>query len=71
MAYKVTFDTYAIIEDQTTGKRTAGNVVQSTETIYTDRESNEIEGQINAYLEERKRICYIKAIERVPGKCLI
>lgn len=65
MAYKVTFNTYAIVAD---GKQ--GNVVQSTETIYTDKDTPFIKTIINEDLEERNRVCEILSIELVRGKCI-
>jgi hypothetical protein len=71
MAYKVTFNTYAIMgEDEKTGKPSIGNIAQSTEVVYTDRRVDEVELAINADLEGRKRVCEITNIEKVKGKCL-
>ena len=72
MAFKVTFDTLAIIgEDAVTGKKKYGNVSQGIQVIYTDMEVSTIEGQIIAHLEAQKLIPVIKEIKRVPGTCLL
>ena len=65
MAYKVTFNTYAII-----GDNKIGNVVQSTEIIYTDMDIEKMKLAIDADLEKRNRVCEITGIDKVKGRCL-
>ena len=71
MAYKVVFETVAIIgEDAMTGKREIGNISQGIQTVYTDLPIPAIEGAITADLEAKKLTPVIKSIEFVIGKCL-
>lgn len=71
MAYKVVFETLAIIgEDEKTGKPKIGNIGQGLHTIYTDLPIPAIEGAIIADLEAKKLVPVIKTIEYVIGKCL-
>lgn len=71
MAYKVIFDTLAIIgTDEKTGKPHIGNLSQGLQTIYTDIAIPSIEGAIIADLEAKQLVPVIKTIEYLPGKCL-
>lgn len=65
MAYKVEFKTFAIV-----GDNKIGNICQSVETIYTDRDIHELKGLIDADLESRNKVCEITSVIRVDGKCL-
>lgn len=65
MAYKVTYNTYAIC-----GDNKIGNIIQSQESIYTDKEIKDIPEALNTYLLPRVRVGDIISIEKVNGKCL-
>jgi hypothetical protein len=70
MSYKVTFATYALIDDKTTGKSRLGNVIQSTRTVFTDREISEIPLALDTHLEPKKQAAKILNIEFLDGICL-
>jgi hypothetical protein len=65
MAYKVTFNTYGIKADGKTG-----NVIQSTEVIYTDKDTPFHKTIINEDLQDRERVCEIVLVELIKGKTL-
>ena len=67
MAYKVDYKLFAILSDGT-----AGNVLQSTGTMYTNAEVAEIEPLINQWYKDRKRerVCEIISIERIKGSVI-
>lgn len=67
MLYRVTFNTFAIIEDSTTGKRRNGNVIQTTEVIYTESKLSSMQTTVDTHLESRNLVADIQKIEQVQG----
>lgn len=65
MAYKVTYNTVAIMNNGT-----YGNISQGKGVIYTDADISEIETAINEYLQPSKRVAIIEKIETVQGSLL-
>lgn len=72
MAYKVVFNKYALLGKDDNGNVKIGNVIQGTETIYTNTQFPEIEDRINADLKTRKNpcVCEIIKLKYVTGFCL-
>lgn len=67
MAYKVKFNTLALLTDGSTG-----NVIQFTDTVYTDCEIDQIKLKIDLhYLTIGKKVVsVIDSIEKIDGFCL-
>lgn len=62
MVYKVIYRTFAMM-----GDNKIGNVEQSRDTLYTDKEIKDIKGIIDARLEEKDRVSEIIIIEQLSG----
>jgi len=65
MAYKVDYDTLAIMEDGH-----IGNLSQGTGVIYTNTEIYEIPKLLDRHLKNKKQVGHIIQISRLKGDCI-
>lgn len=64
--YKVNYKTYAIMPD---GR--IGNIWQKNTTVYTNAKIENIETELNKYLEKSKEVCVITDIYLVENSHVI